>query len=180
MSLRRRTRDLSYSLLSLSPLLPFYILGTQPGEVLWPAVFTPLILGVNFVWALILVTVLVVALGETERVGQSFLLRYALWATVAGLIINVGHDITLSWLNMRVDFLLEKQPWRLLGGSFALPCALLFVYHWLLSWQYLRLRVWQAVIMGVAFSTLTAPWSRKAFIPRAPGAAAAPRSRRRC
>jgi len=150
---------LSRRLYSISPLLPFYLLGLLPGQVLWPAVFTPLILGANFVWALIIATLMVVVLGETERVGQSFLLRYAFWATVAGLIINIGHDISLSWLNVRVDFLLEKQPWRLLSSSYALPCLLLFVYHWLLSWQYLRLRVWQAALMGVAFAALTAPWT---------------------
>ena len=159
MSHMQTIRTLSRHLYGISPLLPFYLLGLTPGQVLWPVIFIPVILGVNFVWALVLATATVVMLGETERVGQRILVRYAVWATISGLIINIGHDITLSWLSQRVDFLLEAQPWRLIGGTFLVPCVLLFAYHWLLAWQYLRLRVWQALIMGILFAVLTAPWT---------------------
>jgi photosystem II stability/assembly factor-like uncharacterized protein len=152
-------RALSRNVYSISPLLPFYLLGLQPGQVLWPAIFLPAILGVSFVWALILATALVVMLGETENVGQRILVRYAAWATVSGLIINLGHDMTLVWLSQRVDFLLEQQPWRLLGGSYAVACGLLFAYHLALSWGYLRLRFWQSALFGLAFAILTAPWT---------------------
>jgi|GEM_PF-2905070 len=146
-----------YSL--ISPLFPFYYLGLTPGQVLWPVIFVPIILAANFLWAVFLSTFTVVVLGQAERVGQRLLIRYALWATAAEVIIDSGHDITLIWLGQRIDFLLEPQPWYLIAGTYALPCALLFFYHWLLSWQYLRLRVWQAAIMGATFALLTAPWT---------------------
>ena len=157
-------RSLTRTIYSMSPLLPFYVLGLLPGQVLWPLVFVPLILVANFVWALVLATVTVLIMGETERVGQHSLVRYAAWATVAGLMINLGHDVTLTWLGQRVDFLLEAQPWRLIGSTYVVPCALIFLYHVLLSWQYLRLRVWHAVLMGAVFAILTAPWTTMAFI----------------
>ncbi len=158
------TRSLSHRIYSLSPLLPFYVLGLIPGQVLWPLIFVPVILGANFVWALVLATVAVVMMGETERVGQHSLVRYAAWATIAGLMISLGHDVTLTWLSQRVDFLLEAQPWRLIGSTYVVPAALIFLYHLLLSWQYLRLRPWQAVMMGIVFAVLTAPWTTLMFV----------------
>ena len=164
-------------LLSISPVLPFYLLGQLPGQVVWPAIFLPVILAVNYAWALALATGMVLVLGKTESVGQRILMRYAVWATIAGLIINIGHDVTLAWQAQRVDFLLEAQPWRLIAGTFVVPCALLLVYHWLLSWQYLRLGVWRAAIMGVAFALLTTPWTTLFFINNGQGRLPAPAQR---
>jgi hypothetical protein len=155
----RRQRSLSHTLHSISPLLPFYVIGQAPGQVLWPVLFVPLILAANFVWYLVLAIGTVVLLGQTDRVGQRMLLRYAAWATVAGVIISLGHDVILSWMSQRQDFLLEARPWQLIAGTYLVPCLFIFGYNFLLSWQYLRLRVWQAAIMGIAFALLTAPWT---------------------
>lgn len=161
----------------ISPTLPFYLLGLTPGQALWPAVFLPAVLVANYAWALALITVSVVAVGQTERVGQRLLVRYALWAVVSGLIIDIGHDMWLRSLAERVDFLLEPQPWQLMAGTYVAPFLLLIGYHVVLSWQYLRLRLWQAVLTGLTFAILTAPWTTLTVLDYGQGRMPAPAQR---
>ncbi len=143
----------------VSPLLPFYALGLTPRQMLWPIVFLPLILVASFAWTLVLVTVAVLALGEAEQVGQHALVRFAIWTTVGGLMIDISHDVSLNWLTDQVDFLLEERPWRMLGSSYLVPCTLILLYDTLMAWQYLRLRLPKAVLVGLTLALLTAPWT---------------------
>jgi len=161
----------------ISPLFPFYVLGVLPGQVLWPIIFLPLIVLLNYIWDLVLATGMIVAMGQTEKVGQRMLVRYALWAMISGLIIDIAHDVTLAWLSQRVDFLLQAQPWRLLGTTYLVPCLLIFAYNFLLSWQYLRLSVWRAAIMGLAFALLTAPWTTLVLVDYGQGRMSLPAQR---
>lgn len=150
---------------TLSPILPFYILGQAASrQLVWPLIFLPFIVAANFVWVLVVVSVAIVAMAEAEYVGQSLIIRYALWATLASLMVNVGHDLALNWLNKQVDFLLEAHPWRLIGLTYVAVCAAIFVYNTLLAALYLRLRASRAVLLGYTVALLSAPWSTLAVL----------------